>query len=148
MYSMRRNNPTGNGASVTPTPGAAAEQLPVEQQPKIQMTFSADAHFATVELSNLHAAKMEYNLIYDAKVKTSRLQTGVNDSQDITGKTSYTKKQLLGSESSGKFTYHEDIKDAVLELTLRDSANRSVFTATYPFTVTAGKTVSLTPTSE
>lgn len=139
----------GKVATVTPTPSStAAEQLAPDKQPKIQMAFSADSHFATVTLTNLHADQLEYNLIYDATVKNNQISTGVNSTANITGKSSFTEKQLLGSESSGKFTYHDKIKNAVMELTLRDSAGRSIFTATYPFTISPGQTVSLTPTSE
>jgi hypothetical protein len=49
----------------------------------------------------------------------------------------------LGSESSGKFTYHENITNAVMELTLRDENKYSIFTATFPFTVSPGKTIEL-----
>jgi uncharacterized membrane protein YdfJ with MMPL/SSD domain len=129
-------------AKPTPMP-SAAEQLSPDKQPKVSLAFSSDAHFATVTLSNLNADQMEYNLIYEAKIKNSRNQTGVNDSQNVAGKSTYTKKQLLGSESSGKFTYHEDIQNASMELTLRDADGRSIFTATYPFKVTPGQTVSL-----
>jgi hypothetical protein len=142
IYSMRAKGVAPGGVA-EPTL-TAAEQLPVEKQPKIEMTFSSDAHFVTVNLTNLYAAQMEYNLIYDALIKKVRNQTGVNDTQDVSGKTSYTKKQLLGSESSGKFTYHEGIQNATMELILRDEQGRSVFNATYPFEVSAGKTITLT----
>ncbi len=143
IYSMRSKGISPGGVA-EPTL-TEAQQLPVEKQPKVEMTFSADAHFVTVNLTNLNAAQMEYNLIYDALIKKVRNQTGVNDTQDVAGKTSYTKKQLLGSESSGKFTYHEGIKNATMELILRDAQGRSIFNATYPFEVTAGKTITLTP---
>ena len=61
----------------------------------------------------------------------------------LKGATTYSKKQLLGSESSGKFTYHANIKNAVMELTLRDANNSSVHSATYPFSVVAGSSVGL-----
>lgn len=128
--------PTPSPATVTP--------LTVEQYPQVSLTFAADAHYVTVNLSNLHADQLEYNLIYDAMVKKSKLQTGVNSTADIKGKSTFSQRQLLGSESSGKFTYHEKIENAVMELTLRDAQGRSVFTATYPFTVKAGTTSDLT----
>jgi hypothetical protein len=86
---------------------------------------------------------LEYNLIYDAIVKKNPVNTGVTGSAKLEGKTVYSYKQLLGSESSGKFTYHENITNAVMELTLRDENKYSIFTATFPFTVSPGKTIEL-----
>jgi hypothetical protein len=136
----------GSSKAPTPTPTPeAVVQLTPDQLPKITLTFSSDAHYVTVDASNLHADQLEYNLIYDAIVKGSPIQTGVNAATKLVGKTTYSQKQLLGSESSGKFTYHTGIKNAVMELVLRDSSNRSVYSATYPFTVTSGKSLDLKP---
>ena len=137
---------SGAGSSkVTPAPTdtPAAEQLSPDKQPRISLQFSSDAHYVTVNISNLQADVLEYSLIYDAIVKKNKINSGVSGGGKITGKSDYTQKQLLGSESSGKFTYHESIQNAVMEVTLRDSVGRSVFTAIYPFTVTAGKTLDL-----
>ena len=134
----------------TPTPTPTEEpiqQLTSDQYPKISLQFSADAHYVTVNISNLHAGALEYNLIYDAVVKGNKINTGVNASQKLEGKTDYSKQQLLGSESSGHFTYHTNISNATLELTLRDDSGRSIFDSTYPFTVTPGKTQELQPQS-
>lgn len=145
FFASRGKNDGKGTTKVTPTPLPPAVQLPVEQQPKVSLTFSKDAHYVTVNITNLHSDQLEYNLIYDAVVKKQQIQTGVNASAKLEGKTTYSKEQLLGSESSGKFSYHEQIKNAVMELTLRDASNRSIFTATYPFTVSAGKTIDLSP---
>ncbi len=137
IYSAQKG---GGKLVVRPTPSPAViEQLPAEKQPKVSLEFTRDAHYVTVDISNLNADQLEYNLIYDATVKNnSQIQTGVNAAANIKGKSTYSQKQLLGSESSGKFTYHENIKNASMELTLRDSSGHSVFTATYPFEVKAG----------
>ncbi|KKU03268.1 MAG: hypothetical protein UX99_C0006G0015 [Candidatus Amesbacteria bacterium GW2011_GWB1_47_26] len=133
-----------NSPLPTPTPTLeVAVQLTANKQPQIELKFSSDGHYVTVSLSNLYADQLEYNLIYDASVKGSKLQTGVNSTASITGKTTFSQKQLLGSESSGKFTYHEKIANAVMELTLRDVSGRSIFTSTYPFTVTPGSSAKL-----
>lgn len=130
----------------TPSP-TVAPQLPLESQPQVTLKFTNDGHFVTVSLTDLAADRVEYNLIYDATVKNNRIQTGVSSAADITGQSTFSQRQLLGSESSGKFTYHQQITNAVMELTLRDTSGRSVFTATYPFTVSAGKSVVLTQVS-
>lgn len=131
-------------ATVQPTPTpATVEQLSVEDRPKVAMTFSPDGHYVTVKMASLKAAQLEYNLIYDATVKKNPIQTGVSGSAQISGTDEYSNKQLLGSESSGKFTYHENIKNAVMELTLRNTDGYSIYSGTYPFTVSAGKTVDL-----
>lgn len=127
----------------TPSPTVVL-QLPLESQPQVTLKFSPDGHFVAVSLTNLAADRLEYNLIYDATVKSKRIQTGVSSAADITSQSTFSQKQLLGSESSGKFTYHEQIANAIMELTLRDTSGRSVFTATYPFTVSPGKSVLLT----
>lgn len=146
VYYYRDRAGTPGGVAGTPTPAAVA-QLPVDQHPKVEMTFSADGHEVTVSLSNLNASRVEYNLIYDADVivgrATQRSQRGVSAEADIDGKSTYSQEQLLGSESSGKRVYHTNIDNAMLELTLRDSAGRSVFSATYPFEVAPGKTISI-----
>ncbi|MBP9781907.1 hypothetical protein KBC89_04600 [Candidatus Woesebacteria bacterium] len=142
VYTYKNKTPEKT-AMPTPTP-VAAIQLPASEQPKVSLAFSSDSHFATVTLTNLKADKLEYNLIYDATVKNNKISTGVNSTANVTGKSTFTEKQLLGSESSGKFTYHANIANAVMELTLRDAQGRSIFTSTYPFEVKPGSTVSLT----
>jgi hypothetical protein len=133
-------------STITPasTPDPVAQQLPPDKQPSVSLAFDAVGHYVTVTVANLNADQIEYSLVYDAVVKNNKINTGASGGGRITGQTTYTQKQLLGSESSGHFTYHENIQNALMNLTLRDSSNRSVFSATYPFTVTPGKSVSLT----
>jgi len=145
FFIMRGRSSPGSGQP-TPTPDyGTAEQLPAEKQPKAALEFDKAAHYVTVNITNIQADQVEYNLIYSATVKGNRIQSGVNASAKMEGKTEYSQEQLLGSESSGKFTYHEGITDAIMELTLRDAQNRSVFSATYPFEVVPGGSVDLTP---
>ena len=135
---------SNRNSSVVPTPTPeAVVQLTADQAPRVSLAFSADAHYVTVKITDIQADQLEYNLIYEATVKSNKIQTGVNASAKLEGKSEYTQKQLLGSESSGHFTYHANIQNAVMELTLRDSLNRSVFTAPYPFTVKAGTSIDL-----
>ena len=137
---------TGNSTNPVPTPTpTAVEQLSPDKYPQVSLDFSADGHYVTVNLSKLQAASLEYNLIYDAIVKKNQVNTGVTGSTKLEGKDSYTYRQLLGSESSGKFTFHEEIKNAVMELTLRDTNRYSIFSATYPFEVSPGKSLDLSP---
>jgi hypothetical protein len=129
-----------------PAPTSTEEplaQLSPEQYPQITLDFSSNGHFVTVNITNLHASALEYNLVYEAVVKKTKIQTGVSASTKLDGATTYTKEQLLGSESSGKFTYHTDIQNGQLELTLRDSAGRSTYSATYPFIHSPGKAINL-----
>lgn len=142
VFLIRRQPTSTPGPTPIPTP-EVVEQLPPGQQPKVSLKFTADGHYVTVDISNIQAAQIEYNLIYDATVKKTQINTGVTGGAKLNGKTEYSYKQLLGSESSGKFTYHENIKNAVMELTLRNDSNYSVFSATYPFTLTPGKSVEL-----
>ncbi|MEK7163952.1 MAG: hypothetical protein AAB768_02290 [Patescibacteria group bacterium] len=142
IYVAKKNGGELPKPSPNPSP-AVVVQLSDEKQPKVSMQFDAKGNYVTVTISNLHADQLEYNLIYDATVKGNQIQTGVNASTSVKGKSTYTQKQLLGSESSGKFTYHTNIKNAVMELTLRDESRSSVFSATYPFTVSSGKSSEL-----
>ncbi|MBI2008539.1 hypothetical protein HYS82_02685 [Candidatus Amesbacteria bacterium] len=142
FFLFRRTPFVAPQGEVEPTPGFA-QQLSPNQYPKVTLDFSSDAHYVTVNVTNIHSDQLEYNLIYDALVKNTKIQTGVNALARLDGKTEYSYRQLLGSESSGKFTYHTKISNAVMELTLRDSQNRSVYNSTFPFTVSPGKTVDL-----
>ncbi len=142
IYVAKKNGGELPKPSPTPAP-AVAVQLTDDKQPKVSLQFDTKGNYVTVTISNLHADQLEYNLIYEATVKGNQIQTGVNASTSVKGKSTYTQKQLLGSESSGKFTYHTNIKNAVMELTLRDESRSSVFSATYPFEVTPGKSSEL-----
>jgi hypothetical protein len=143
VFFITRKPTSNTGPKPTPTP-VMVEQLPADKAPQISLEFSKDGHYVTVNISNLNASQLEYNIIYDATVKKNQINTGVSGgARDLAGKSEYTYKQLLGSESSGKFTYHENIKNAVMEVTLRNSAGYSVFTSSYPFEVKAGKTIDL-----
>ncbi|MBI5358298.1 hypothetical protein HZB69_01560 [Candidatus Amesbacteria bacterium] len=128
--------------SPSPEP-VAAVQLSSDKYPIVSLDFSTDGNYVTVNVENINAEQIEYNLIYEATVKGNVIQTGVNASQNLKGKKTYTQKQLLGSESSGKFTYHTKIKNAVMELTLREAKGGSVYSASYPFEVTPGKSSEL-----
>ncbi len=121
------------GVVPTPTPSALVKLTP-DQYPTVSLDFSADGRYVTVKIANINSEKLEYNLIYDATVKKNKIQTGVNAAASLNGEKTYEKRQLLGSESSGKFTYHEKIENAFIELTLRDAYGRSIFFGTYPFT--------------
>lgn len=144
FFLVRKPKTSNSQPAATANP-IIAEQLTPDQYPKVSLEFSSDAHYVTVNITNIQADQIEYNLIYDATVKGNKIQTGVNSSAKLDGKTDYSYKQLLGSESSGKFTYHTKISNAVMELTLRDSQNHSVYNATLPFTISPGKSVDLSP---
>lgn len=131
------------GAVPTPTPSPLI-QLSPDEYPSVSLTFDTDGRYVTVRIDNIKVEKLEYNLIYDAVVKKNQIQTGVNAAETLNGKNNYEKRQLLGSESSGKFTYHENIQNAVIELTLRDAYGRSVFFGEYPFIHTPGSSQNLT----
>ena len=141
---FRNRAPKTENQTPTPTPGIA-QQLTPDQYPKVSLDFSSEAHYATVNITNIHADQVEYELQYDATIKGNTIQSGVSASAKLDGKTDYSYKQLLGSESSGKFTYHTKIVNAEIRLTLRDNENRSVYNTTLPFTVSPGKSVDLTP---
>ncbi len=78
----------------TPTETPAAEQLAPDKQPRVSLQFSSDAHYVTVKLSNLNADVLEYNLIYDAIVKKSKINSGVSGGGKISGKSEFTVTEL------------------------------------------------------
>ncbi len=144
IFSFKSSTANKPKLAPAPTPSSVAS-LNSDELPEVSLSFTPDGHYTTVSITNIFADQLEYNIIYDALVKGNRIQAGVNASKVLDGKTNYSQKQLLGSESSGKFTFHQDISNAVLELTLRDSSGRSVYTASYPFKLSAGETQLLTP---
>ncbi len=89
-----KDKPKSSLPTPTPTPEAAI-QLTTDKQPQVELKFTSDGHYATVSLSNLSADQLEYNLIYDATVKSSKLQTGVNSTANISGKSTFSQKQLF-----------------------------------------------------
>jgi len=142
-FFLIRKPKTSSSQSVATTAPGIAEQLTPDQYPKVSLEFSSDAHYVTVNITDIHADQVEYDLQYDAVVKGNEIHPGVSASSKLDGKTEYSYKQLLGSESSGKFTYHTKITNAEMHLTLRDNQNRSIYNATLPFTVSPGKSVDL-----
>jgi len=138
------------GSNIQPTPTEEeVMQLDPKDQPKVSLEFSSDSHYVTVKMINVNASKVEYSIIYDAKIKSkgkvSQVNTGVTGggTANKDSKTYESAKQLLGSESSGHITYHEEIKNGMVDLTLRDEKGRSVFKTNYSFTLTPGKVVEL-----
>ncbi len=146
IYTSQKHTTT---VGPNPSPAQVA-QLPKEKQPQVALAFTSDGHEVTVSLTNLNASVLEYTLEYTASIRKGKevteIKTGVAGGGDITGKSTFSEKQLLGSESSGKRVYHEDIHDAAMKLTLRDTQGRSIFTAAYPFEVKAGSSVQLSAT--
>lgn len=141
---FRHSKQLSSQTSLSPTPTSPPQTLSADQLPTVSLAFSTDSHYVTVNITNLHADQLEYNLVYDAVVKNNHINTGVNAMAKLNGMAVYSKQQLLGSESSGHFTYHTNITNAELDLTLRDSSGRSIYTATYPFEVKPGASSLLT----
>jgi len=106
--------------SQTPT-GLEPEGVLIEtilgERPYITLTPSSDGHWLTIDVSRIKDAdSLEYELLYNTE---SGATQGSINSVKLKGETTYTKKILLGSESSGRFKYDEGVTQGTLTLRLR-----------------------------
>lgn len=89
----------------------------LEERPYITLTPSSDGHWLTIDVSRIKDAdSLEYELLYNTE---SGATQGSINSVKLKGETTYTKKILLGSESSGRFKYDEGVTQGTLTLRLR-----------------------------
>ena len=103
------------------TPGLEPEGTLIEttlkERPYITLTPSSDGHWLTIDVARIKDAdSLEYELLYNT---ASGATQGSINSVKLEGKTTYTKKILLGSESSGRFKYDEGVSQGTLTLRLR-----------------------------
>jgi len=89
----------------------------LDERPYITLTPSSDGHWLTIDVSRIKDAdSLEYELLYNTE---SGATQGSINSVKLKGETTYTKKILLGSESSGRFKYDEGVTQGTLTLRLR-----------------------------
>jgi hypothetical protein len=89
------------------------------------LRLSADKKFAYLNFTNLReTAKINYILTYD----TNRGQKGLEGGMKLKKTSRSSRKQILGTCSSGKCVYHQGIKNIELVTTFVDHAGRSTTT--------------------
>ena len=91
----------------------------LEERPYVTLTPSSDGHWLTVNVSRIkNASSLDYELLYNTASGASQ---GSISSFNLQGKTSYSKKILLGSESSGNYKYDKGVTEGSLTIKLRSS---------------------------
>lgn len=104
-----------------PTPTKEPEGTLIEttlaERPLVTLTPTDDGHWLTIDVSRIRDAdSLEYELLYNTE---SGATQGSINTVSLKGETSYSKKILLGSESSGKFKYDEGVTQGTLTIRLR-----------------------------
>ncbi|MEK7472831.1 MAG: hypothetical protein AAB625_02200 [Patescibacteria group bacterium] len=93
-------------------------------RPFASLTPTSDGHYINLKIDKIKlpkAVSLDYELLYT--LPDGRTQ-GVPGTVDLKGETSFERKLLLGSESSGKFRYDEGVTDGSLTVRLRDSKGK------------------------
>lgn len=89
----------------------------LEERPYIILTPSSDGHWLTIEVSRIREAdSLEYELLYNT---ASGATQGSINTVKLKGESSYSKKILLGSESSGHYKFDEGVTQGSLTVRLR-----------------------------
>lgn len=101
----------------TPEPEGVLIETSLEERPYITLTPSDDGHWLTIDVSRIKEAEtLEYELLYNTI--TGATQGSINTVK-LEGKSSYSKKILLGSESRGHYKYDEGVTQGSLTARLR-----------------------------
>ncbi|MEK7536217.1 MAG: hypothetical protein AAB559_00360 [Patescibacteria group bacterium] len=93
-------------------------------RPFASLTPTSDGRYINLKIDKIKlpkAVSLDYELLYT--LPDGRTQ-GVPGTVDLKGETSFERKLLLGSESSGKFRYDEGVTDGSLTVRLRDSKGK------------------------
>lgn len=101
----------------TSEPEGVLVETTLEERPYITLTPSSDGHWLTIEVSRIKEAdSLEYELLYNT---ASGATQGSINTVRLKGETSYSKKILLGSESSGHYKFDEGVTQGTLTVRLR-----------------------------
>jgi len=89
----------------------------LEERPYITLTPSSDGHWLTINVTRIQDAdSLEYELLYNT---ASGATQGSINTVRLKGETSYSKRILLGSESSGHYKFDEGVTQGSLTVRLR-----------------------------
>lgn len=100
----------------TPTPEVFVKTT-LNERPFISLTPSSDGHWLTLALGRIQDAdSLEFELTYNTD--DGLTQGAVGGPYKLKGETSYEKKILLGTESSGNYRYHEGVEEGSVTIRL------------------------------
>jgi hypothetical protein len=103
---------------------ASLPEVAFNNRPFASLTPTTDGHYINLKIDKITLPKvssLDYELLYS--LPDGRTQ-GVPGTVELAGQTSFERKLLLGSESSGKFRYDEGVEEGSLTVRLRDSKGK------------------------
>jgi len=105
---------------------ANVAEVPVDKRPYTTLTPSEDGHWLTLKLTDLKfdAESVEYQIVYT--LPDGRNQGVPGTPILLSGTKDIERKLLLGTESSGKYYYDENVKEGTLTLRYRDSKGKLI----------------------
>jgi len=114
---QKTKKPKETGATPTPTPEGIIVEVSLKERPFVSLTPSSDGHWLTINVSRIkEATTLEYELLYNTA--SGAMQGSIN-TVSLEGRTSYSKRILLGSESSGNYKYDQGVEEGSLTVKLR-----------------------------
>ncbi|MBN1263319.1 MAG: hypothetical protein JW991_03090 [Candidatus Pacebacteria bacterium] len=100
----------------TPTPPVFVETT-INERPFVSLIPSEDGHWLTLKIGRIQKAEtLEYELSYTTG--EGLVQGAYSSPFDLGGETDYERKILLGTESSGRYRYHEGVREGNITVRL------------------------------
>jgi hypothetical protein len=105
------------------TEETALQEVVLEERPVASLTPSEDGHWLNLKIEKivLNATSFDYELLY--KLPDGRTQ-GVPGTVKLDGQKIIERELLMGSESSGKFSYDEGVEQGTLTLRFRNERGK------------------------
>jgi len=105
------------------TEEVALQEVALEKRPVTSLTPSEDGHWLNLKIEKivLDATSFDYELLY--KLPDGRTQ-GVPGTVKLDSQKTIERELLLGSESSGKFSYDEGVEQGTLTLRFRNEKGK------------------------
>ncbi|MBU1126948.1 hypothetical protein KKF11_01210 [Patescibacteria group bacterium] len=101
----------------------------IADSPFISLTPTSDGYWLNLEVLQIKDAdKLEYELLYETGDGATQGSIG---SIDLKGKTTYEKRILLGSESSGHYRYDKGVEKGEITIRLRGGMGRRKYTTKF-----------------
>lgn len=128
------------------TEEAVLQEIVLEKQPVTSLTPSEDGYWLILKIEKIiiDAASLDYELLY--KLPDGRTQ-GVPGTVKLDGQKTIERELLLGSESSGKFTYDEGVESGTLTLRFRNEKGKLLVKFSTQFHLQS-ETKKLTPVND